>query len=190
MVLGTHYVLGFFLKTQPRLELKCKHRTQLTKPWSCHAQGVWASPRTQGAPSCGSSLLILLRTLAKYQTRLFLHSLPGSLLQATRNVLSISYETELPPESKLSDIIQYMHLTPLTGCSRMRTSCFLQSSSWTWQYKKLLLVTNQPRAHVYHWDLDGPIWQASAKRLRKSHYVYLPLFSSSQGKSLSKNNSC
>lgn len=77
-----------------------------------------------------------------------------------------------------------------TGCSRMRTSCFLQSSSWTWQYKKLLLVTNQPRAHVYHWDLDGPIWQASAKRLRKSHYVYLPLFSSSQGKSLSKNNSC
>lgn len=106
---------GFFLKTQPRLELKCKHRTQLTKPWSCHAQGVWASPRTQGAPSCGSSLLILPRTPAKYQTRLFLHSLPGSLLQATCNVLSISYETELPPESKLSGIIQYMHLTPLTG---------------------------------------------------------------------------
>ena len=44
-----------------------------------------------------------------------LHSVPGSLLEATCNVFSVSYKTELPPKSKPWDLIQYTHLMPLTG---------------------------------------------------------------------------
>lgn len=153
-----------------------------TQPSRHNCRG-WASLWAQRAWSCGTPLLGLLRQASNKSASLGTRQPSASDLQCVFYLLQ-------DRATSLIKALVFISIHASDAIYRGNTCCSLQSRSWAWQYKKLLLVTTQQRAHLYHWALDGSIWQASAKRLHKSHYIHLPLFSSSQGESLCKNNSC
>lgn len=169
--------------------------TQLRKLGAATCRAV-GPPQAQGVPSSSSPI-----SPDKNQTRLVFTGYQAAFckppaicfLSPTRQSYFQNQSLRTEFKTRIWCCLQWEY----TGRCQMR-SCFLQSRSWTWQHKKLLLVTNQQRAHVHHWGgdpsgdqmalvvtFDKPLLSVSA-----DHITFICLFSSSQDKSLCTNTSC